>query len=138
MHAFLPQWGGDAHAGRTETSLQLALGSAGTHPDLAEAGNTASLRSLWSQLRENGVRAVSANGVLGDPTGASAAEGADLLAALSADLAEQVAAWLPATADHRIQRETPHESTREIAERFRSSPAGTPLCAFAGIPKVDQ
>ncbi len=102
VHAFLPQWGGDAHAGRTETSLQLALGSAGTHPDLAEAGNTASLRSLWSQLRENGVRAVSANGVLGDPTGASAAEGADLLAALSADLAEQVAAWLPATADHRI------------------------------------
>jgi mycofactocin precursor peptide peptidase len=99
VHAFLPQWGGDAHAGRTETSLQLALGSDGVQPGRAEAGNTDALRSLWPQLREQGVRAVSANGVLGDPTGASAAEGADLLAALSADLVEQVAAWLPV--DHR-------------------------------------
>jgi mycofactocin precursor peptide peptidase len=101
VHAFLPQWGGDAHAGRTETSLQLALGSDGTHPERAEPGNTGALRLLWPQLRAAGVRAVSDNGVLGDPTGASAAEGADLLAALSADLAEQVAAWLTVPADHR-------------------------------------
>jgi creatinine amidohydrolase len=101
VHAFLPQWGGDAHAGRTETSLQLALGSDGTHPDLAEPGNPDALHSLWPQLRVDGVRAVSDDGVLGDPTGATAAEGADLLAALSADLAEQVAAWLPVPVDHR-------------------------------------
>jgi creatinine amidohydrolase/Fe(II)-dependent formamide hydrolase-like protein len=37
-------------------------------------------------LREQGVRAVSANGVLGDPAGASAAEGEHLLARLEAGL----------------------------------------------------
>jgi creatinine amidohydrolase len=40
------------------------------------------------RLRAEGVRAVSANGVLGDPAGASAAEGARLLAALAASLGE--------------------------------------------------
>jgi mycofactocin precursor peptide peptidase len=37
-------------------------------------------------LRQSGVRAVSPNGVLGDPAGASAAEGARLLARLAASL----------------------------------------------------
>jgi creatinine amidohydrolase len=37
-------------------------------------------------LREQGVRAVSANGVLGDPAGASAAEGEQLLARLTGGL----------------------------------------------------
>jgi creatinine amidohydrolase len=37
-------------------------------------------------LRERGVRAVSGNGVLGDPSGASAAEGERLLARLTAAL----------------------------------------------------
>jgi creatinine amidohydrolase len=37
-------------------------------------------------LREQGVRAVSANGVLGDPAGACAAEGEHLLARLTAGL----------------------------------------------------
>jgi creatinine amidohydrolase len=48
-------------------------------------------------LRAGGVRAVSANGVLGDPAGASAAEGARLLNQLAADLAAAVAAWYPET-----------------------------------------
>ncbi len=48
-------------------------------------------------LRAGGVRAVSANGVLGDPAGASAAEGARLLDQLAADLAAAVAAWYPET-----------------------------------------
>ena len=39
-------------------------------------------------LRERGVRAVSANGVLGDPAGASAAEGEHLLARLTAGLSD--------------------------------------------------
>jgi creatinine amidohydrolase len=68
-----PRWGGDAHAGRTETSVMLAL-----HParvGRGEAGNTAPLTELMPRLRAVGVRAVSPNGVLGDPKGASAREG---------------------------------------------------------------
>ncbi|HEX4829709.1 MAG TPA: mycofactocin biosynthesis peptidyl-dipeptidase MftE [Trebonia sp.] len=79
---------GDAHAGRFETSLLLALA-----PDLvrlaaAAAGDTRPIAQLMPRLRAEGVRAVSANGVLGDPAGASAAEGARLLAALAASLGE--------------------------------------------------
>jgi creatinine amidohydrolase len=44
----------------------------------AEAGNTRPLRELLPKLRAEGVRQVAPNGVLGDPTGASAAEGARL------------------------------------------------------------
>jgi creatinine amidohydrolase/Fe(II)-dependent formamide hydrolase-like protein len=43
---------------------------------------------IMPALRERGVRAVSPNGVLGDPTGASAAEGRQLLSALVASLSE--------------------------------------------------
>jgi creatinine amidohydrolase len=83
--AWSPRWKGDAHAGRTETSLMLALA-----PQLVrsprEAGNTAPLNGLLPRLRAEGVRAVSPNGVLGDPAGASADEGRALLAAAIADL----------------------------------------------------
>ena len=46
--------------------------------DRAAPGNTAPLTVLLPELRTHGVRGVSPNGVLGDPTGASAAEGAEL------------------------------------------------------------
>ena len=78
--------GGDAHAGRTETSLLLALDPAAVHLDRAEAGATAPLAELMPALRDGGVAAVSPNGVLGDPAGASAAEGEQLLDALVTDL----------------------------------------------------
>lgn len=86
--------GGDAHAGRTETSLQLALAPARVRLDRAAPGNSRPLAELLPALRASGVRAVSANGVLGDPDGASAAEGAALLDALAADLLASVTAWL--------------------------------------------
>lgn len=66
---------GDAHAGRTETSLLLHLAPAHVRVDRAEAGETRPVRELLPALRASGVRALSANGVLGDPAGASAAEG---------------------------------------------------------------
>ena len=56
----------------------------------ATAGDTRPLAELGPLLRAGGVRAVSTNGVLGDPTGASAAEGAALLDALMADLTATV------------------------------------------------
>jgi creatinine amidohydrolase len=87
--------GGDAHAGRTETSLLLALVPASVRLDEAEPGDTRPLAEVMPELRSGGVAAVSPNGVLGDPRGASAAEGERLLAALTADLVQAVAAWAP-------------------------------------------
>lgn len=85
--------GGDAHAGRTETSLMLAIDPSLVRLDAAEAGSSESLAELMPQLREVGVRGVSANGVLGDPAGASAEEGQALLDRLVDDLVLRVAAW---------------------------------------------
>jgi creatinine amidohydrolase len=82
--------GGDAHAGRTETSLMLALDAAAVRLDLAEPGCTEPIDRLLPRLRAEGVRPVSSNGVLGDPTGASAAEGRALLDALVVDLVASV------------------------------------------------
>ncbi len=61
--------------------------------DRAVVGNTRPLVTLMSQLSVNGVRAVSASGILGDPTTATAADGAALLDDLAAELIEYVAAW---------------------------------------------
>ncbi|MGM7667159.1 mycofactocin biosynthesis peptidyl-dipeptidase MftE [Microbacterium sp. A93] len=74
--------GMDAHAGRTETSLMLHLAPTRVRLQRAAPGNTSPLRDLLPQMRAHGVRGVSPNGVLGDPTGATAAEGAELFAAL--------------------------------------------------------
>ncbi len=82
--------GGDAHAGRTETSLLLAIDAAAVRLDLAEPGCTEPLATLLPRLHAEGVRPVSSNGVLGDPTGASAEEGRTLLDALVSDLASAV------------------------------------------------
>jgi mycofactocin precursor peptide peptidase len=92
VRAWSPRWRGDAHAGRTETSVQLALDPARVR-DGAAAGNTAPLAALLPALRAGGVRAVSPNGVLGDPAGATAAEGAALLDAATAELVRVVARW---------------------------------------------
>jgi mycofactocin precursor peptide peptidase len=91
--AWLPAGEGDAHAGRAETSLELALAPDRVWPGRAEAGNTRPLAELMPELRRSGVRAVSPNGVLGDPAGASAAEGAALLGRLLTDLLAAVDAW---------------------------------------------
>ncbi|MET0729512.1 MAG: mycofactocin biosynthesis peptidyl-dipeptidase MftE [Acidimicrobiales bacterium] len=85
---------GDAHAGRTETSLLLALQPSAVRQDQAERGNPAPLVEMLPTMRAGGVAAVSANGVLGDPEGATAEEGTRLLAAMAADLAAAVQAWL--------------------------------------------
>ena len=77
---------GDAHAGRTETSLLLHLHPDAVRLDRAEPGATAPVASLMGAMRAGGVAAVAPNGVLGDPTGACAADGADLLARLTTDL----------------------------------------------------
>jgi creatinine amidohydrolase len=85
--------GGDAHAGRVETSLMLCLRPSAVRLGDAQPGDTRPIDQLLPLLRERGVAAVSANGVLGDPTGAFAEEGAALLDALADDLTEAVRLW---------------------------------------------
>lgn len=78
--------GGDAHAGRTETSLMLAIDATAVRLAAAEPGTTEPLATLMPLLLASGVQAASPNGVLGDPTTASADVGHKLLAHLIADL----------------------------------------------------
>lgn len=94
VHAWSPSIpGGDAHAGRTETSLLLAIAPDCVRAEAIAVGETAPIGALLGRLRSEGVRAVAPNGVLGDPTGASAAEGAVLLARLVDDLADRLDEW---------------------------------------------
>lgn len=78
--------GGDAHAGHTETSLLLAIDPDTVDLDAAAPGCVRPLDVIIDDLRRHGVRAVSPNGILGDPTGAYASHGRDLLTRLTADL----------------------------------------------------
>lgn len=78
--------GGDLHAGRTETSLLLHLQEERVRSEAATAGSVAPFDEIAEQLRRDGVASVSPNGVLGDPSGASAQEGAQLFESLLGDL----------------------------------------------------
>jgi creatinine amidohydrolase len=82
-HAASSEPGADPHAGHRETSLMLYLEPDSVHTDLLAAGNTDPLESILPQLASSGVRAVSENGVLGDPTDASAADGERIFAAMT-------------------------------------------------------
>jgi mycofactocin system creatininase family protein len=84
--------GADAHAGRTETSLMLHLKPTAVALDRAEPGNPGPYAALAEQLASGGVSAVSPNGILGDPTGASAEEGSLLLDRMVAGARRRVAA----------------------------------------------
>jgi creatinine amidohydrolase len=91
---WIPRGYADAHAGRTETSLLLALDAGRVRIDAAEPGPTAPFPELIGALRDGGVRAVSPNGVLGDPSGASAREGHELFDAIASNLIEDVERFL--------------------------------------------
>jgi mycofactocin precursor peptide peptidase len=83
---FAPEWGGDAHAGRAETSLMLAIAPQRVLEHEARPGNARPLAELIATLETSGVRELSSNGVLGDPRGADADEGRRLLAAAAGAL----------------------------------------------------
>ena len=91
VHCGVP--GGDAHAGRAETSLLLHLAPGSVRLDRAEPGDARPWRDIAEQVTAGGVGAVSPNGVLGDPTGASADEGERLLAAICERVRDEVAGW---------------------------------------------
>jgi len=91
---------GDAHAGRTETALLLHLEPGVVRIDLAAAGETRPVDGLMGRLRQDGVRSVSPNGVLGDPRGATAREGRALL--------EELVLACSAALDALLDREPAH------------------------------
>ncbi|GAA1780289.1 mycofactocin biosynthesis peptidyl-dipeptidase MftE [Nocardioides hankookensis] len=80
----------DLHAGFTETSLMLHLRPGSVRLERAEAGNTRPLREILPAMVSGGIAAVSANGVLGDPAGASAEEGARVLKAMVEDVVRRL------------------------------------------------
>ena len=85
--------GGDAHAGATETSVMLAVAPRLVRLDMARPGRVEPIGTYAEELRRDGVRAVSETGVLGDPTGASAAHGRSLLTRWHIDLVAAVDEW---------------------------------------------
>lgn len=72
----------DLHAGFTETSLMLHIRPASVRLDRAERGDTRPLSEILPLMMASGVAAVSPNGVLGDPAGASAERGSELFASM--------------------------------------------------------
>jgi mycofactocin precursor peptide peptidase len=92
--------GGDAHAGRAETSMLLYLDPGAVRPAQARAGETRPVSELMERLRRDGVRAVSPNGVLGDPRGATATEGERLI--------EEAVAGCTAALDELLARAAAH------------------------------
>jgi mycofactocin precursor peptide peptidase len=84
----------DAHAGFTETSVLMALSPEAVRHDAAEAGATGRIDEIMPVLRSRGVVAVSPNGVLGDPSGASGAAGRQVIDGWLADLESTFEAWL--------------------------------------------
>jgi mycofactocin system creatininase family protein len=86
---------GDAHAGHTETSVLLHISPEVVWTDEWAPGNGAPLAELIEPMRRGGVAAVSPVGVLGDPTTASAAEGARLFAEMVDTCVRRIEAWDP-------------------------------------------
>lgn len=85
----------DLHAGRIETSLMLAIDPGLVRLELAEAGPETPLDQLLPDLRQHGVKYVSTSGVLGDPEGASGAEGERFIARFVEDLVHEIEKWRP-------------------------------------------
>lgn len=80
----------DAHAGDTETSLLRHLAPWAVRVDLMSVGTTEPVTDLMPRLRAEGVRAVSASGVLGDPTASSPEKGGVLFERLVANLVAEL------------------------------------------------
>jgi mycofactocin system creatininase family protein len=93
---WFPRWSEGEHAGRVETSLMLALAPERVRLERAAVGAAEPVHELMPRLASAGVRALSPNGVLGDPAGASAEVGRALLAEEVARLVDAVDAWAAA------------------------------------------
>ncbi|MFN8032160.1 MAG: mycofactocin biosynthesis peptidyl-dipeptidase MftE [Mycobacterium sp.] len=87
---------GDAHAGHTETSVLLHISPADVRTEAWCSGNREPLVDLLPRIRHAGVAAVSEVGVLGDPTTATAADGARIFDAMVDECVRRIGRWSPA------------------------------------------
>ncbi len=87
--------GGDAHAGRSETSMLLALDPSLVRQDEVVIGTLTPLSEIANELRDGRLKEVSPTGILGDPTAASLGEGRALLDMLSNQLLDVVDSRFP-------------------------------------------
>lgn len=87
--------GADLHAGHTETSVMLHVSPEAVRTDNVVPGNRAPLRELLQDMRSGGLAAVSATGVLGDPTTATALEGARIFRMMTNACVDAVCGWNP-------------------------------------------
>jgi mycofactocin precursor peptide peptidase len=85
----------DAHAGHTETSVLLHISPADVYVSERVPGNRAPLGELMPALRQGGIAAVSEVGVLGDPTTATASEGARIFTEMVDGCLRRVTRWTP-------------------------------------------
>ena len=85
----------DAHAGHTETSVLLHISPGDVWIDEGIPGNSAPLAQLMPAMRRGGVAAVSEVGILGDPTTATAEEGARIFAEMVGGCLQRVTRWAP-------------------------------------------
>lgn len=84
----------DSHAGYVETSVMLAIDPDCVRIDEMHSGPTPLLTDVLEDMRRGGVKAVSASGVLGDPSRADPELGRRLLSAWEEDLVDAVTRWL--------------------------------------------
>ena len=108
MRAWSPAFGGDAHAGRVETSLMLALAPELVGAARAGGQRRAAARAACRRCARAACARSRPNGVLGDAAGATAEEGRALLAGAVADLVAFVDAW-------RVDRPQPDNPPRTVA-----------------------
>lgn len=90
--------GADPHAGHTETSVLLHLSPDVVRTAEIRPGNTEPLDAILPRLRNGGMAAVSPNGVLGDPSAATAVGGARIFAAMVAGCLDRILRWQPGPA----------------------------------------
>jgi len=82
-----------AHAGHAESSIMLAISPGQVRLDQLARGFVGDLSSVWHILTSQGLRPVTANGVLGDPNGASGRDGFNYLDAHVSDLTMKLRDW---------------------------------------------
>ncbi len=83
-----PRMEGDMHAGDAETSMMLRIDASRVVSAQIAVGDMRRPSEIMPLIASSGMKAVSPNGVLGDPTTANRRRGESLLDSASADLVE--------------------------------------------------
>jgi creatinine amidohydrolase len=108
---------GDAHAGHTETSVMLAIDPSRVRPYEAVEGYSGPLAHVRERLVDDGLAAVTASGVLGDPRSANVDYGAGLLRRWVAEVVEMVGMTAGGSATARSATDSGRRNVRDTPRR---------------------